>query len=127
VRGGVDEIEHLVNVPHELPDDLIAAIKARGIQVCPTLSGSAYSAWRFLQTPELTYDDPDLVANVPADVRKNLYVAIRVLELPGVARVLLRQPDPMGQWARWYEFSIRNTGKLYRAGVSLVFGTDTPS
>jgi imidazolonepropionase-like amidohydrolase len=41
VRGGVDGIEHLVNVPHELPDDLIQAIKARGISVCPTLSGSA--------------------------------------------------------------------------------------
>ena len=55
VRGGVDGIEHLVNVPHELPDDLVQAIKARGIYVCPTLSGSAYSVWKFLRAPELLY------------------------------------------------------------------------
>lgn len=126
VRGGVDGIEHLVNVPHELPDDLIQAIKARGISVCPTLSGSAYSVWKFLQAPELLYEDPDLVANVPVGVRKNLYFTVRVLKLPGVARLLLRQPDPMQQWERWYEHSLRNTEKLYRAGVPLIFGTDTP-
>jgi len=126
VRGGVDGIEHLVNVPHELPDDLIQAIKARGISVCPTLSGSAYSVWKFLQAPELLYANPDLVANVPVGVRKDLYFTVRVLTLPGVARLLLRQPDPMQQWARWYEHSLRNTEKLYRAGVPLIFGTDTP-
>jgi imidazolonepropionase-like amidohydrolase len=126
VRGGVDGIEHLVNVPHELPDDLIAAIKAEGIRVCPTLSGSAYSVWKVLQAPEQLYEDPDLVANVPADVRKDLYFTVRALKLPGVARVLLRQPDPMGQWERWYQQTIRNTAKLYRAGVPLIFGTDTP-
>ena len=126
VRGGVDGIEHLVNVPHELPDDLIQAIKTRGIYVCPTLSGSAYSVRKFLQAPELLYEDPDLVANVPVDVRKDLYFTVRVLTLPGVARLLLRQPEPMRQWERWYEQSLRNTGKLYRAGVPLIFGTDTP-
>ena len=126
VRGGVDGIEHLVNVPHELPDDLIQAIKARGISVCPTLSGSAYSVWKFLQAPELLYEDADLVANVPVGVRSDLYFTVRMLKLPGVARFLLRQPDPMRQWAQWYEHSLRNTGKLYRAGVPLIFGTDTP-
>jgi imidazolonepropionase-like amidohydrolase len=79
-----------------------------------------------LQAPELLYQDPDLVANVPAAVRKELYFTIRVLRLPGVARLLLRQPDPMQQWERWYEHSLRNTEKLYRAGVPLIFGTDTP-
>jgi imidazolonepropionase-like amidohydrolase len=126
VRGGVDGIEHLVNVPQELSDDLIQAIKARGIYVCPTLSGSAYSVWKFLQAPELLYEDPDLVANVPVEVRKDLYFTVRVLTLPGVARLLLHQPDPMRQWERWYRQSLRNTTKLYRAGVPLVFGTDTP-
>jgi imidazolonepropionase-like amidohydrolase len=126
VRGGVDGIEHLVNVPHELPDDLIQAIKARGISVCPTLSGSAYSVWKFLQAPELLYENPDLVANVPVGVRKDLYFALRVLTLPGMARLLLRQPEPMRQWERWYQQSLRNTEKLYRAGVPLIFGTDTP-
>ena len=126
VRGGVDGIEHLVNVPHELPNDLIQAIKARGISVCPTLSGSAYSVWKFLQAPELLYEDPDLVANVPVGVREDLYFTVRVLKLPGVARLLLRQPEPMQQWERWYEHSLRNTEKLYRAGVPLIFGTDTP-
>lgn len=126
VRGGVDGIEHLVNVPHELPDDLVQAIKARGIYVCPTLSGSAYSVWTFLHAPERLYEDPDLVANVPASIRKDLYVTIRVLTLPGVARLLLRKPDPMQRWQQWYESSVRNTEKLYRAGVPLVFGTDAP-
>lgn len=126
VRGGVDGIEHLVNVPHELPDDLIHEIKVRGIRVCPTLSGSAFSVWKFLQSPELLYEDPDLVANVPVEVRRNLYFTIRVLKLPGVARMLLRQPDPMHQWERWYEMTLRNTARLYRAGVPLIFGTDTP-
>ena len=40
VRGGVDGIEHLVNVPHPLPDDLISEIVKRRIAVCPTLAGS---------------------------------------------------------------------------------------
>jgi hypothetical protein len=130
IAHGVDVIkiatEHLVHVPHELPDDLIQAIKARGIAVCPTLSGSAYSVWKFLQAPELLYEGPDLVANVPVGVRKDLYFTVRVLKLPGVARLLLRQPEPMRQWERWYEHSLRNTKKLYRAGVPLIFGTDTP-
>jgi imidazolonepropionase-like amidohydrolase len=126
VRGGVDGIEHLVNVPHDLPDDLVQAIKARGIYVCPTLAGSAYSVWKFLQAPELLYQDPDLVANVAVGVRKDLFFTLRLLTLPGVAHVLLRQPDPMRQWERWYEYSLRNTAKLYRAGVPLIFGTDTP-
>lgn len=126
VRGGVDGIEHLVNVPYELPNDLVQAIKARGIYVCPTLSGSAYSVWKVLQAPEQLYEDSDLVANVPVDVRKDLYFTVRVLTLPGIARLLLRQPQPMRQWARWYEQSLRNTEKLYRAGVPLIFGTDTP-
>jgi hypothetical protein len=49
----------------------------------------------------------------------DLYIAIRVLTLPGVAGLLLRQPEPMRQWQRWYEYSLRNTGTLYRAGVPL--------
>jgi len=126
VRGGVDGLEHVVNVPHELPDDLIQAIKAKGIYVCPTLSGSAYGVWQILQAPEQLYEDPALVANVPVGVRKDLYFTLRVLTLPGVARLLLRQPEPMRQWERWYQQSLRNTGKLYRAGVPLIFGTDTP-
>jgi len=126
VRGGMDGIEHLVNVPHELPDDLIEAIKAQGIRVCPTLSESAYSVWRLLQAPEQLYEDSDLVANVPVDVRKDLYFTLRALKLPGVARVLLHHPDPMGQWEQWYQQTLRNTSKLYRAGVPLIFGTDTP-
>ena len=126
VRGGVDGIEHLVNVPHELPDELIQAIKVRGIYVCPTLSGSAYSVWKILQAPEQLYADYDLVANVPVEARQDLYFTVRVLKLPGVARLLLRQPKPMRQWEQWYQQTLRNTEKLYRAGVPLVFGTDTP-
>jgi imidazolonepropionase-like amidohydrolase len=126
VRGGVDGIEHLVNVPHELPDDLIHAIRARGVSVCPTLSGSAYSVWKILQAPDQLYEDANLVGNVPAEARKDLYFTVRVLKLPGVARVLLRQPDPMRQWERWYQQTLRNTEKLYQAGVSMIFGTDTP-
>jgi len=126
VRGGGDGIEHLVNVPHELPDDLIQEIKARGIRVCPTLSGSAFSVWKFLQAPDLLYEDADLVANVPVEVRRDLYFTIRMLKLPGMARTLLKHPDPMRQWERWYRQTLRNTAKLYDAGVPLIFGTDTP-
>lgn len=117
IAQGVDSIEHLVNVPHELPEDLVQAIKARGITVCPTLSGSAYSVWKFLQAPELLFQDHDLLANVPVGVRKDLYFTVRVLKLPGVARLFLRQPEPMRQWKRWHERSLRNTEKLYRAGI----------
>ncbi len=106
----MDGIEHLVNVPHELPDDLIQAIKARGISVCPTPSGSAYSVWKFLQAPELLYEDPDLVANVPVGVRKDLFFTIRVLKLPGVARFLLRQPDPMQQWEESFSRALSRWG-----------------
>jgi len=31
IRGGVDGIEHLVNVPHALSDEMIAAIAATSI------------------------------------------------------------------------------------------------
>jgi hypothetical protein len=126
IARGVDGLEHIVNVPHELPDEMIQAIRERGIYVCPTLSGSSYTVLKFLHDPELLYEDPDLVANVSARVRKDLYVALRVLKLPGVARVLLRQKDPMRQWELWYQQSLLNTGKLHRAGIHLIFGTDTP-
>jgi len=126
IRGGVDGIEHLVNVPHALPGNMVAAIRERGIVVCPTLAGSSYSVVRFLRSPELLYKDPDLVANVSAKVRRDLYLALRVLTLPGVARVMLRKERPMERWESWYQHSLANTRALYQAGVPLVFGTDTP-
>ena len=126
IRGGVDGIEHLVNVPHELSDEMVKEIKVRGIHVCPTLSGSSYSVLKFLRDPDLLYDDPDLVANVGADVRKQLYFALRLLKVPGVARVLMHQEDPMKRWEAWYRYTLANTAKLHRAGVKLIFGTDTP-
>ena len=94
-------------MPHELPDDVIQAIKARGTFVCPALSGSAYSVWKLLEAP----------SQRPRGGRKDLFFTIRVLRLPGVACLLLRQPDPMQQWQQWYESSLRNTEKLYRAKV----------
>ena len=126
IRGGVDGIEHLVNVPHALSREMIAAIASRGIVVCPSLSGSSYSVVRFLRSPELLYQDSALVANVSADVRRNLYFAIRLLKVPGVARVLMRQNRPLERWETWYRFSLANTAALYNAGVPMIFGTDTP-
>lgn len=126
IRGGVDGIEHLVNVPHALSDEMIAAIHERGIVVCPTLAGSSYSVVRFLRSPELLYEDSGLVANVSADVRRNLYFALRLLKFPGVARVLMHQDRPMERWESWYRYSLANTAALYEAGVPMIFGTDTP-
>jgi len=126
IRGGVDGIEHLVNVPHSLADEMVREIKARGIYVCPTLSGSAYSVVKFLRDPDLLYQDPDLVANVPADVRRDLYFTLRLLKIPGVTRLLMRQDRAMERWESWYEHSLANTRTLHQAGVRLIFGTDTP-
>jgi imidazolonepropionase-like amidohydrolase len=126
IRGGVDGIEHLVNVPHALADDMVAAIRDRRIVVCPTLAGSSYSVVRFLRSPELLYEDPDLVANVSAKVRRDLYITLRLLTFPGVARVMMRKDRPMERWESWYQHSLANTRALYQAGVPLVFGTDTP-
>jgi imidazolonepropionase-like amidohydrolase len=126
IRGGVDGIEHLVNVPHELPDDMIEAIEAQGIWVTPTLAGSAYGVMTMLRDPDLLHTDQHIVTHVPAGVRRNLYLALRLLRLPGAARLLLRQRDPLGKLERWYECSLANTAKLHDAGVKLAFGTDAP-
>jgi imidazolonepropionase-like amidohydrolase len=126
VRGGVDGIEHLVNVPHPLPEELIAEIRTRGIYVCPTLAGSAYSVVTLLHSPELLYQDAGVVANVDGSVRRNLYLVLKLLKVPGVARVLMRQDHPMDRWELWYRHSLSNTFTLYHAGVRLIFGTDTP-
>jgi Amidohydrolase family len=113
-------------VPHELPDEMIDAIVSRGIWVTPTLAGSAYSVMRLLRDPELLHREDDLVTNVQVGVRRDLYLVLRLLRLPGVARLLLRHRDPIGRLESWYEHSLANTGKLYAAGVNLAFGTDTP-
>jgi imidazolonepropionase-like amidohydrolase len=126
IRGGVDGIEHLVNVPHELPDEMIEAIASRGIWVTPTLAGSAYSVMTLLRDPDLLYREDDLVTNVEARVRRNLYFVLRLLRLPGAARLLMRHPDPLGKLESWYEHSLANTQKLYQGGVNLAFGTDAP-
>ena len=74
-----------MNVPHELSDAMAEEIRKRGITVCPTLAGSAYSVLKLLRAP----------------VRRDLYMALRLLRLPGVARVLLRQEEPMRRWEEW--------------------------
>jgi imidazolonepropionase-like amidohydrolase len=126
VRGGVDGIEHLVNVPHPLPDDLVSEIAKRGIYVCPTLAGSAYSVVTLLRAPDLLYTDSGIVANVNRSVRKDLYLTLKLLKVPGVARILMREDRPLERWETWYRESIANTRKLHQAGVRLIFGTDTP-
>jgi imidazolonepropionase-like amidohydrolase len=126
VRGGVDGIEHLVNVPYELPDELIDEILRRDIVVTPTLAGSAYSVTRFLNNPEQLYTDVAIEKHVPVEVRKNLYIAMRLLRLPGVAFLFTGQRNALTKWSLWRQHTISNTNKLYRRGVRLIFGTDTP-
>lgn len=126
IRGGVDGIEHLVNVPHRLSDSIIAAIKKRGIYVTPTLSGSAYSVLRTLSAPELLYSDRTVIENVPAKTRRDLYLGARLLSVPGVAPLVMREQDPLERLREWRHHTIANTARLHRAGVRLVFGTDTP-
>jgi imidazolonepropionase-like amidohydrolase len=126
IRGGVDGIEHLVNVPHELPEDLINEIVRRDITVTPALAGSAYSTTKFLDDPELLNTDNDLATHVPADVRGNLYAAIRVLRIPGLSFVLTGEWNASSKWRLWRRYTLSNTAKLYKRGVRLIFGTDTP-
>jgi len=78
IRGGVDGIEHLVNVPHALADDMIAGIRERRIVVCPTLAGSSYSV-----------------------VRGD---AVGTIKVGAVADLVLVDGDPLanlGPWERW--------------------------
>jgi len=126
IRGGVDGIEHLVGVPRELSDEMISEIKARGIVVCPTLSASAYDMMNMLKNTEILVNDPDIIANVPAGVRKDLYLTLWVFTLPGVIRLMTKQPKALEKVQHWYKQSIANTAKLYAAGVKLIFGTDMP-
>jgi len=32
----------------------------------------------------------------------------------------------MERWEAWYRYSLANTAALYKAGVPMIFGTDTP-
>jgi imidazolonepropionase-like amidohydrolase len=126
IRGGVDGIEHLVNVSRELSDEMISEIKARGIVVCPTLSGSTYSITNLLNNKEILVNDPDIIANVPAGVRKDLYLTLWVFKLPGFTRFAMKEPKLFEKWQHRYEQTFANTAKLYAAGVKLIFGTDIP-
>ena len=126
IRGGVDGIEHLVNVPHALSGEIVAAIRERDIVVCPTRAGSSYSVVRFLRAPELLYEDRGLVAHVSAGERRKLYFALRLLKFPGVARVLMRTDRPLEKWESWYLHSLANTAALYKA-VPMIFGTESLS
>jgi len=126
IRGGVDGIEHLVGVPRELSDEMISEIKARGIVVCPTLSAAAYDMMNMLNNTEILVNDPDIIANVPAGVRKDLYLTLWVFTLPGVIRFMTKQPKALEKVQHWYKQSIANTAKLYAAGVKLIFEKDMP-
>ncbi len=126
IRGGVDGIEHLVNVSRELSDEMISEIKARGIVVCPTLSGSTYSITNLLNNKEILVNDPDIIANVPAAVRKDIYLTLWVFKLPGFTRFAMKEPKLFEKWEHRYKQTFANTAKLYEAGVKLIFGTDIP-
>lgn len=126
IRGGVDGIEHLVNVPHELSDEMVAEIKQRDIVVCPTLSGSSYGIMNMLNNADSLINDPDIVANVSAKVRKDLFKTVWVLKLPGFTRFVMKEPKALQMWQHWHEHTLANTTKLYAAGVRLIFGSDLP-
>ncbi len=126
IRGGVDGIEHLVTVPRELSDEMISEIKARGIVVCPTLSASAYDLTNMFDNTEMVVDDPEIIANVPAGIRKDLYLTVWVMKLPGVLRFATKEPKAFEKLQHWHRQAVANTAKLYQAGVELIFGTDMP-
>jgi imidazolonepropionase-like amidohydrolase len=126
IRGGVDGIEHLVNVPHELPGEMVDAIVARGIWVTPTLAGSAYSVMTLLRDPDLLHREDDLVTNVQVGVRRDLYVVLRVASPPRGRPPAPATSRPDRAARTLVRAQPANTGKLYAAGVSLAFGTDTP-
>ena len=126
IRGGVDVIEHLVNVSRALSDEMVSAIKARAIVVCPTLSGSSYSITNPLNHKEILADDPDIIANVPAGIRKDIYLTLWLFKLPGFTRFAMKEPKLFEKWERRYQQTFANTAKLYQAGVRFIFGTDIP-
>ncbi len=126
VRGGVDGIEHLVNVPRPLEQDLVAAIKAADIAVCPTLSGSAHSVHKALTQPQWLNDDRGVASHVSPETRKDILRTVAVMQLPGFTRFALGEPEAEAKWAHWHAQSIANTRKLHEAGVRLIFGTDAP-
>ena len=126
IRGGVDGIEHLAGVSRVLSDEMISEIKSRGIVICPTLAAAAYDMMNMLNNTEILVNDPDIIANVSAGVRKDLYFTVWVLKLPGVIRLMTKQPKAFEKVQHWYKQSIANTAKLYAAGVKLIFGTDMP-
>ena len=79
-----------------------------------------------LNNTEILVNDPDIIANVPAGVRKDLYLTLWVFTLPGVIRFMTKQPKALEKVQHWHKQSIANTAKLYEAGVKLIFGTDMP-
>jgi imidazolonepropionase-like amidohydrolase len=79
-----------------------------------------------LDNTEILVNDPDIIANVPAGVRKDLYLTLWVFTLPGVIRFMTKQPKALEKVQHWHKQSIANTAKLYAAGVKLIFGTDMP-
>lgn len=60
IRSGVDSIEQLVNVPHDLSDEMIEAILDARIAVSATLPGSASPLHRYIEQPSSIMTDEGL-------------------------------------------------------------------
>jgi hypothetical protein len=81
---------------------------------------------RFLPSLELFYEDPDLAATVSARVRRNLYIALRLLTFP---EQHVSWCGGIGGWKGGVVVSARPLIRpqvLFEARGTPIFGTDTP-
>jgi len=112
--AGADFIAHSVR-DRDVDPALIAALKSRGVCLCPTLMRDV-STYIYEATPAFL-DDPFFLAHADAKTVATLKEPARQAELRTNATAQLGK--------KMYEIGSRNAKALSDAGVTLAMGTDT--
>ncbi len=114
VDAGVDFLAHSVR-DQDVPPDLVAALKKRGLALCPTLMREV-STFVYADEPDFFADpfflreaDPALLAELRSPERRE-----RVRASPASSR-----------YREALKVASRNLKTLFDAGVPIAFGTDT--